>query len=224
MNQQKTDKEKSLFIFQKMKAELIHNMVVAEGSALTAIQTKTLIEDKVTPSGANIDDVEQAMRLSRAFDEISKQIENDNFEITKDNFIKINSIVAVNEALKVGDFRDSQVYISNCEYTPPKSSELDNKFSSMIESFNRKTQVEVKASDLFLDSARNQYFFDGNKRTAQLMMNGYLISQGKSPRSIPKETIEEYNEKMTRFYETNDKTEMYDFLEKKATSPRYSIS
>lgn len=216
-------KKKALFVFQKMKAELIHNMVVAEGSQLTAIQTKTIIEDKVTPNGAKVEDIEQAMRLSRAFDEVANQIKNDTFNVGKGNFIKINSIVAINEALSVGDFRNAQVYIMGSNYVPPDCSELDKAFTKMMRHFNRKTNIEEKASDLFLDSARNQYFFEGNKRTAQIIMNGYLITNGFSPRSIAKENIMEYNEKMAYFYETNDKAAMYDFLAEVASPKRYSI-
>ncbi|MGY0400155.1 MAG: Fic family protein [Ostreibacterium sp.] len=205
-------KKEALFIARKMKPELIHNMAVAEGTSLTFIDTKTLLVDRITPQSKSIEDVEQILHLGRAWDEMLFQVKADTFEVTKDNFIKINEIVARDEALEVGAFRHAQVYIG--DYTPPPSSGLNNCFNEMLYHFNGKSNVEEKASDLFLDSARNQYFFDGNKRTAQIIMNGFLIINGHNPRSIQKDDLSSYNIKMAKFYQTNNKEEMYDFLGK----------
>ncbi|MBS9781010.1 MAG: Fic family protein [Gammaproteobacteria bacterium] len=212
-------KKDALHIAQKLKVEIIHNMAVAEGSQLSFAETKTLIENGITSNSCSTFDVEQALRLNRAFDEIIHQIQHNTFVLNKDNFIKINQLIAENEALNVGSFRYSQVSVG--DYMPPRCEELDTLFIKMIDDFNHKSDSEEKASDLFLDSARNQYFFDGNKRTAQMMMNGFLISNGYCPRTIQRENINEYNQKMYAFYPTNDKKAMYEFLEKIASKAVY---
>lgn len=205
-------KKKALFIAKKMKSELVHNMAIAEGTSLTFIDTKTIIDDKIAPGGKNIDDIDQVIRLGKGWDAIINQVLDETFNLSKENFIKINAIVARNEALEIGGFRKGQVYIG--DYTPPYHKELDKCFKKMIASIRGQNDISRKASDLFLDSARNQYFYDGNKRTAQLIMNGLLISKGFAPRSIQRENLPEYNERMAKFYHSNDKKEMYDFLEK----------
>ena len=57
-----------------------------------------------------------------------------------------------------------------------------------------------------------QFFFDGNKRTARFMMNGVLMSHGIDAISVPAARAREFNEKMVRFYLGKDGSEMMDFL------------
>lgn len=214
-------KKEALFVARKMKSELVHNMAVAEGTSLTLIDTKTLLEDRVTPPSKSVDDVEQVLRLGKAWDEMIAQVAESRFVVDKANFIHFNAIIARDEALRVGAFRDAQVYIG--DYTPPSAEQLNDCFFMMMKNFNEKSELEAKASDLFLDSARNQYFFDGNKRTAQVMMNGFLILNGHNPRSIQSHDLAEYNEKMAAFYQSNDKTVMYQFLTETASAARYRV-
>lgn len=214
-------KKEALFVARKMKSELVHNMAVAEGTSLTLIETKTLLEDRVTPASKSVDDVEQVLRLGKAWDEMMAQVSENRFIVDKANFIHFNALIARDEALRVGDFRNAQVYIG--DYTPPSAEQLDACFKAMMENFENKTEIEEKASDLFLDSARNQYFFDGNKRTAQVMMNGFLVLNGHNPRSIQSDDLAQYNEKMATFYLTNEKSAMYAFLNETASAERYRI-
>ncbi|MFV0432147.1 MAG: Fic family protein [Alphaproteobacteria bacterium] len=213
--------EKALFVAKKMKAELVHNMAIAEGTSLTFIETKTLIDDKVSIAGKNTDDIEQVLRLAHGWDEIILQVQRAIFNLSKENFIRINSLIAIKEALKVGDFRHAQVYIG--DYTPPMAQQLEQCFEQMENELSKQEDIFKKASDIFLIAARNQYFYDGNKRTAQLMMNGFLMSHGYAPRSIQQKYLPEYNEKMMEFYHTNNKEDMYAFFAKIANSKRYTI-
>ncbi len=169
-------------------------MAYAEGTKLSRIETKVLIIDKITPSGHNTDDIERSLRLSRGWDEIIKQAKGNNFNLSKDNFIKINSIIALNEALEVGEFREFQVGVG--DYLPPKTTLLDGLFTNMVKNINSKTSHFEKAYDLHLISSRNQYFYGGNKRTSQLIMNGYLISNGLPPITVKPENIKEYNDEL----------------------------
>jgi hypothetical protein len=57
-----------------------------------------------------------------------------------------------------------------------------------------------------------QFYFDGNKRTARFMMNGILMSHGVDAISVPAVRALEFNEKMVRFYTDKDATEMMHFL------------
>ena len=51
---------------------------------------------------------------------------------------------------------------------------------------------------------KNQYFGDGNKRTAQLIMCGLLILKGYAPFSINFKDIE-YSEALVNFYDDENK-------------------
>lgn len=203
----------STIISQKMRAELVYNMSVAEHNPITLLEIDTLLEG-ISIGKRTIEDVDQVRRIIKAWEEVTNQVKSGSFEISKENYIKINKIVAENEALKVGAFRDSQVHISGVEFIPPPANKLDEKFDELLNNFNNFQDISHKSYSLFLDAARNQFFYDGNKRTAQLMMNGFLMSEGYSLVSIDPTLFEEYNPKLKRFYESGDKTEMIEFMGK----------
>lgn len=124
----------------------------------------------------------------------------------------------------VGSFRTGQVYIAGVEkYVPPKAEELDLIFEQMIKEFHQlDLDTHTKAFWLFLQCARHQFFYDGNKRTAQLMMNGFLLSNELPVVSIPARLKRSYDSKMTRFYDTNKMEPMMKFLQKLADTERYA--
>ena len=72
--------------------------------------------------------------------------------------------------------------------------------------------VHRKAIAAFLWTARNQPFWDGNRRTGRLMMNGILLEHGHDILSVAAAKRLEFNEKMIRFYDTADGAQMLRFM------------
>ena len=70
----------------------------------------------------------------------------------------------------------------------------------------------LRATAFFLFGALQQFFFDGNKRTSRMMMNGILMSHGIDAISIPASRADEFNEKMVAFYVSRNATAMMEFL------------
>ena len=68
--------------------------------------------------------------------------------------------------------------------------------------------------------ARNQFFWDVNKRMGRFIMNAYLLQQGYLAINLPASRQREFNENMLRFYDSNDETEMNSFM-RSCLSPRY---
>ncbi|WP_084256026.1 Fic family protein [Pasteurella testudinis] len=217
-------KKELLFATSRMHSELVYNMAKLEGNPYTFPEVKTLL-DGITVGGRKLSDQEQVLRVSAAWEELHRQIANNSFTLSKANFVHFNKILAEGEALSVGHFRTGQVYIAGVEhYTPPKAEELDLLFDQMMAEFQQLTDdVQTKAFKLFLNCARYQFFFDGNKRTAQIMMNGFLLSSGCPVVSIPAKNKRSYDRKMTKFYETNEMQPMLAFLHDLAKSGRYML-
>ena len=201
------EQKKALFGSIRMHSELVYNMTKLEGNPYTYSEVKTLL-DGITVGGRKLSDQEQVLRVSHAWEELRSQIAQNTFTLTKENFIHFNQIVAENEALMVGSFRTGQVY--------------DDIFTQMLNDFHQlDLNTHDKAFWLFLQCARHQFFYDGNKRTAQLMMNGFLLTNGLAVVSIPARLKRSYDRKMTRFYDTNKMEPMMNFLRKLAASGRY---
>jgi Fic family protein len=64
----------------------------------------------------------------------------------------------------------------------------------------------------FLFGALQQFYFDGNKRTARYMMNGHLMSYGVDAISVPARRAHEFNTLMVDFYRLKEATRMMVFL------------
>ena len=216
-------KRSILFATSRMHSELVYNMTKLEGNPYTYPEVKTLL-DGITVGGRKLSDQEQVLRVSRAWEELRRQVAENQFTVTKANFIHFNKIVAEGEALEVGAFRNGQVYIAGVSYVPPQAVELEQIFANMLNEFQQSNEeLYTRAFRLFLHCARYQFFFDGNKRTAQLMMNGFLMSNELPPVSIPARSKRSYDSRMTKFYETGNMQPMLEFLHKLTENNRYSI-
>ncbi len=109
--------------------------------------------------------------------------------------------------------RNRQVHIHGVSHVPPTADELpslaEKGFSFLRE--QRENPIE-RATATFLFMSRTQFFFDCNKRTASLMMNGVLLSAGYYPVTVLRETTEEFHEKLRAFYGSGDATGMFRYF------------
>ena len=64
----------------------------------------------------------------------------------------------------------------------------------------------------FAFGALQQFYFDGNKRTARLMACGHLLTHGYEAISVPAARKLEFNETMVDFYVRRDATALFAFL------------
>jgi prophage maintenance system killer protein len=61
---------------------------------------------------------------------------------------------------------------------------------------------------------RKQIFIDGNKRTALIFANHFLVSNGVGVISVDSGTTDEYKKLLVEYYETNKKDAIVEFLKK----------
>jgi len=85
-------------------------------------------------------------------------------------------------------------------------------FEHGLEVLQKIDSVHERAIAMFLFGALNQFFYDGNKRTSRLMMNGILLGYGEDAISVPARRRLAFNEAMIRFYDSRDGTEMMRFM------------
>jgi len=64
----------------------------------------------------------------------------------------------------------------------------------------------------FASATRSQFYFDGNKRTARLMMTGHLMAGGYDPVSIPAARKLEFNVALDTMFTSDDATDLLAFL------------
>ena len=110
----------------------------------------------------------------------------------------------------LGEFRDKGVGITGTSYRPKLPSECDydkelNEIMNIPEKLDR-------CITLFLWIQRSQMFLDGNKMVANLVANKEMIKNGMGIIAVPVEKIGEYFTKLIKFYETNDYTEIKEWI------------
>ena len=99
-------------------------------------------------------------------------------------------------------------------YKAPDASTLETTFQSELPQLPASNPVEYALS-LFLWGAYNQFFWDGNKRTARLMASGVLLNAGIGVFNIRATDILEFNTRMLKFYDTGNADHVLPFLAEK---------
>lgn len=217
--------ERVCFRFHQMLPEFVWDASVLEGNPITFVEVKTLL-DGVTVGGRKVSDQEQILNLNESSLHLLALVKSGQFVLTKSIFTDIHRLVARGEALEWGVFRgegQETHYTPNVSlgeygrYTPlptiAKAEKLNQAFNEGISALDAYVDNPFeKGLAFFLFGALQQFFFDGNKRTARFMMNGILLSNGMDAISIPAATVQTFNEKMVQFYLERDATEMMTFL------------
>ncbi len=207
----KLHKKKALFIAKKIFAELVFDTQSLERMPFTMPEVQTYIQG-ITVGGHKIADEEKLKQQILGWSRLIELVENATFSLTKETACLLQKIIAKNEALEVGRFRSGQVSIAGTDHQPPHADQLDDVFRYTLDDILTIKDIQEQAYRLHLDFAYNQFFYDGNKRTGLLMMNGHLMSHGYPPLSIPAKRLHEYNSGMIRFYEHGAYDTMMVFL------------
>ena len=113
-----------------------------------------------------------------------------------------------------GAVRSVPVSIGGTKWTPELP--IESMIKEEIESiFNKKMSDVDRAIELLLYIMKKQIFIDGNKRTAIIYINHYLISKGKGIIVIPTGLTEEFKRLLVSYYEGKDNVEIKEFIKNK---------
>ncbi len=208
---QAPNRRRACFRVRKVLEGVVHDTVALEGNPFTLPEVKTLLEG-VTVGGHRIEDERQVLNQAASWKALLAQVEGGAFALGKANFCTLHGLVAREEALEWGAFRTGDVTIAGTSYRPPPWQELDAIFARGLGALRALPSVHERAIATFLFGALHQFFYDGNKRTARLLMNGILLTAGEDAISIPAARQLEFNEAMIRFYDTRDGSEMMAFM------------
>ena len=110
-----------------------------------------------------------------------------------------------------GRVRSVVVTISGTDYVPeiPDPYTVNNTIRDIVE--EKKTFIE-RGLDLYCYLMRTQVFLDGNKRSANLLCNQFLLRHGQGIFSIRPERNDEFLKKLVAYYESGDPTDLKIYL------------
>jgi len=204
-------RERACFRLKSRFPQYIWNAASIKGTAFTLPEVKTLI-DGTTEGGRRISDEQEILNHKESLGKLLSLVSIGNFSFEKKTICDLHSIVAREEALEWGAFRNGPVSIAGTSHRPPEASLLNNIYSDGISTINSLNNPLEQAMVFYLFGALNQFFYDGNKRVSTLMMNGHLMMNGIEAICIPQRERLAYNQKMIRFYDSKNGTEMMQFF------------
>lgn len=148
----------------------------------------------------------------------------DAFRLDADHLAALHAACAREDALTWGVFRTSPVTIAGSDRLPPEPEDFpglaDRGFRFLREAVSDPRERAVAA---FLFTARSQFFFDANKRTGLLAMEGVLLAAGFPPLILPADEAGARNPegatgfyaRLRDFYRTGDAAPMMRFFAKR---------
>ncbi len=206
------DKDKALFLCRKMLPEFVYDAVNLEGIGMSLPEIQTLL-DGVTVGGHKFSDQQIALNQANAWKFLFEWVKKDQFELSIEKACALHAVAAKEESLTWGEFRSGSVTIAGTQYMPPSADRLPDIFNQLVQQAETSfVDIYDQAIFFFLEMARNQFFYDVNKRMGRFMMNGILLQAGFPAISIPARRQLEFNKKMLNFYTSHNHAEMNSFV------------
>lgn len=196
------------FVRANMKS-IIYDQAVLEGLSTTFPDTETIIENGKV-NNVNSEDVQKILNLKHAWEFV---LDTDVIQATSNYYVCQYIAKLVNEGFyqEGGRIRGVPVKIGGSSYIPPLPIEtiVKDRIDSIIG--GSEDHVEI-AIELALYVMKTQIFNDGNKRTAIIFANHYLIAHGAGLMVIPENLVSEFKKLLVQYYEGNDSANIKIFL------------
>lgn len=198
---------KALMLAQREVATFVYDAVNLEGIPFTLPEVQTLL-DGVTVGGHKVSDQQVVLNQGNAWKHLFRSIQQRTFELSRDYACALHAIAAKEEALSWGRLRGGGVTIAGTDWLPPDHRELPGLFDKMLDEAALLDDIYDRAIFVFLEMARNQFFYDVNKRMGRFMMNGLLLDHGYPAINLPARRQLEFNQLMLDFYTSGNHAPM----------------
>lgn len=204
--------EQNIDFAKRHLVDTIYKQAILEGVATTFADTESIIEGGKV-SNMTSEDILKIVNLKHAWEFIL----NKNVILSNTNFAllcEINKIVEEGFYYTAGKVRNTPVTIGGTKWKPDLPIESIIK-EELEEIFYKELNDVDRAIELLLYVMKKQVFIDGNKRTAVIYSNHYMISKGKGIISIPIEENDEFKSLLISYYEGKDEKQIKRFIKEK---------
>ncbi len=197
------DQHTNILLAKKYMVESIYRSANIEGIGVTFPETQTIC-DGMSVSGHSVDDINAVNDLKHAWQWIFDNIDQ---EVDVNALRQLNRIAGKYTVINPGTIRDKydepiRVPLSaEKDYyppVPPAEEVIDEQIKTILSSGD----VDA-ALDLFCYVSKSQFFNDGNKRTATLITNMFMIKNGLGVFSIPVKDKLKFYELLTSYYDND---------------------
>ena len=194
-------------------AQIVWNSLrTLENNPTSLPQTRTILQGQ-SVGDLSIFDLLQVKNYGDATRHLINLVYAGEFQLDIQTACRIHAKAAQKEALEWGCLRNGKVSIENVEFVPPPADRLPDLAKQGFAYLARTVRnPKERAVAVFLFMSRSQFFWDANKRTASLMMNGCLMDSGYAPITVLNQNSALFHKELQDFYETGDANGMVRFF------------
>lgn len=201
-----TIKNNKFFLESKL-VDVIYRSANLEGIAVTFADTYAFMNN-VNTGKISVDDMLKLKGLKDTWVYVMDSLD---AKLNIDYIKKIHFEVCKGQNIfPLGDFRNRGVGITGTSWRPKLPSECN--YDLELQELLKIENPLDRCLSLFCWIQRSQMFLDGNKRVANIVANKEMIRNGQGIISVPVEKIAEYLGYLINYYETNDMTDLKNWL------------
>ena len=181
------------------RIEYTHNSTAIEGNTLSLIETKLLLEDKLSVGGKELREVYEVTNHAKAYDYARKCVEEG--KRLDENTVKDIHQLLMENIQPGGIYRNINVRITGAGFQPPSPNEMYAQVKGFFADLPYKTNIPdmERAAWVHAEFVRIHPFSDGNGRVSRMIMNYQLMSDGWLPVSVAKEDRLKYFEALEAY-------------------------
>lgn len=184
---------------KRLKSELsiewTYNSNAIEGNTLSLQETRMVLEQGITIKGKNLREHFEAKNHEKAI-HLVEALAKQKYSLREQDIFSIHSLVLQNiESEFAGRYRNGQVRILGANFVPPNYLKVSALMKELVKSTNHNPdQIELVE---LISRFHHKFvwihpFFDGNGRTARLLMNLLFMKHGYPPAIILKNNRKQY--------------------------------
>jgi len=203
-------REQNVFIAKRNIVDYIWKSANLEGISVTYPETQAIYDGGVV-NGLTVDKIIAINNLKYAWEFI---LENEGIKYDFKALCHIHKLTCDKLVLdeNLGKIRTSPVNIGGTTWKPqfPIESQIKEELERLLNQ-PEKNKTEI-AIEIMLWIMRRQMFIDGNKRVGMLFANKIMIDNGCGIITISQENQPTFFEKLIRFYESGDNTDLKQWI------------
>lgn len=193
--------------------EYTHNSTAIEGNTLTLLETKVVLEDKLSVPGKELREIYEAVNHEKAYQYVQQLISRQ--EPLSPSVVKDLHELLVANIFQGGIFRSHNVRITGALHRPPEPEQMFADIQRFFEDLpvcEQKFDAVGLAAWTHAELVRIHPFSDGNGRLCRLLMNYQLMRRGLFAVSIAKEDKLEYYKALEEYAVHDDLQPFTDFV------------
>jgi len=168
---------------EQFRIEMTYNSNGIEGNSLTLKETFLVINEGITIKGKPLKDHLEAKNHYEALEYLSDLVEKNKHHAISESLIRNLHHIVVQETDKewAGKYRNSNVIIGGAEHIPPDAMDVPREMRGLLSWLQKNIKKLHPVELAALVHHKLVYvhpFFDGNGRTARLLMNLILMQRG----------------------------------------------